>query len=67
MRRHRTLSAAIPRVATMKMISNIELAFLKGTPATMSRTKTRNNIAEIAVEKMHKNFDIVIPKDFTNG
>jgi len=51
----------------MKMISNIELAFLKGTPATMSRTKTRNNIAEIAVEKMHKNFDIVIPKDFTNG
>ena len=63
LRRLRTLSVATPSILTMKIMSNRALAFLNGIPATRSRVKTRNRIAEIAAEKMHKNFDIVIPRD----
>ena len=52
------LSATPPAEQTMKMISINEFAFLNGTPATMSRRKTRSNSAETAVEKRHKNLDI---------
>ena len=45
----------------MNTISKVTLAFLKGIPAAISIRNSRNKIAEIAVEKMHKNFDIAIP------
>ena len=52
-------SVTIPAEQMMKMISINELAFLNGTPADISSEKTRNNNAEITMDRIHKNLDIV--------
>lgn len=57
-----TPNAEIPNVQIMKTRSKTVLAFLKGIPAAISRANTRKRSAEIDVEKMHRNFDITIPR-----